>query len=203
MPEDPLSNRGLPFSRCMARSVLSTNVLSTRLGRGRVGSGCGLVRPACTHTGGPASTPALGPGAGLARRPCFPASPLGHPFRGKQVTGASGRCSGVQEAPPGPGPPRGHKVPCPRGPGGRGPAPAAPRASLIRASARRGRRHSRPTESPPPGQDGCLSKYFILGDPSKKDPPHYTDAQQHPQPFFLVFSVFFFSFLNQLKQSDA
>ena len=42
----------------------------------------------------------------------------------------------------------------------------------------------------------CLSKYFILGDPSKKDPPHLTDAQQYPRPVFFspVFSVFFFHF---------
>ena len=51
----------------------------------------------------------------------------------------------------------------------------------------------------------CLSKYFILGDPSKKDPPHLTDPQQYPRPGFFFFQsfLFFFSILNQLKQFDA
>lgn len=49
-------------------------------------------------------------------------------------------------------------------------------------------------QTSPPGQQSCLSKYFILGDPSKKDPPHLTDAQQYPRPVFFFQSFLFFPF---------
>jgi hypothetical protein len=48
--------------------------------------------------------------------------------------------------------------------------------------------------------ENCLSKYFILGDPSKKT-LHIRQMPDNTLDFFFWSSIF--SFLNQLKQFDA